>query len=139
MAYGRVIVVLPFLSIIEQNAAIYREVLGSDVVVEHHSAVEHRSRPKQSARGAVSRRIGSKSRRPTKGWEWTRSELADRLATENWDAPIIVTTAVQFLESLLAQAFALSETSQHRPLGRALRRSAVAPAQSSRADSEHVA
>jgi len=76
----RVIVVLPFLSIIEQNARVYRDVLGDDVVVEHHSAVV---RPETDS--------NSEQR--------SQSELA----TENWDAPIIVTTAVQFLESLFAR------------------------------------
>ena len=69
----RVIIVAPFISIIDQNAAIYRKALGDDQVIEHHSNLD----PKKSSR---------------------RHDLA----TENWDAPIIVTTAVQFFESLFA-------------------------------------
>jgi CRISPR-associated endonuclease/helicase Cas3 len=69
----RLIYVIPYTSIIEQTADVFREVFGDDAVVEHHSALE----PKR---------------------ETTRS----RLATENWDAPLVVTTAVQFWESLFA-------------------------------------
>jgi CRISPR-associated endonuclease/helicase Cas3 len=75
---NRVIVVIPYISIIEQNAAIYREVLGDEVVLEHHSNVEARA-----------------------GRE-NESEDPSTLATENWDARIIVTTSVRFLESLFA-------------------------------------
>ena len=86
----RVIVVLPFLAIIEQNARVYREALQSlddaGVLIEHHSAV------------MVSGDDGS---------ERTENESQDRTrakqATENWDAPVIVTTAVQFLESLFSR------------------------------------
>lgn len=82
----RIIVVLPFLAIIEQNARVYREALGAvddpGVLVEHHSAVQ------------------------TRGDGESEIETADRVrakqAAENWDAPVIVTTAVQFLESLFA-------------------------------------
>jgi CRISPR-associated endonuclease/helicase Cas3 len=76
----RVIVVIPYLSIIEQNAAEYRRILGHDVVLENHSGVC--PPPDQS------------------------EEEKDRLelVSENWDAPVIVTTSVQFLESLFAAA-----------------------------------
>jgi CRISPR-associated endonuclease/helicase Cas3 len=86
----RVIVVLPFLAIIEQNARVYREALQSlddkGVLIEHHSAVK------------VSEDDSS---------EPSENESLDKVrakqATENWDAPVIVTTAVQFLESLFAR------------------------------------
>ncbi len=74
----RVIVVIPYLSIIEQNAAEYRCVLGEGVVLENHSSVK----PRDDAS------------------EEERSRL--ELVSENWDAPVIVTTSVQFLESLFA-------------------------------------
>jgi CRISPR-associated endonuclease/helicase Cas3 len=78
----RVFVVIPYLSIIEQNAREYRELFGSDVVLEHHSAVVADDRP-------------------TKGEEYTSLSPCE-VAAENWDAPVVVTTSVQFLETLLA-------------------------------------
>lgn len=77
----RVIVVIPYLSIIEQNASQYRRIFDPEckgIVVEHHSAIE------------VSDDRESRCRSPLE------------LAAENWDAPIIVTTSVQFIESLFA-------------------------------------
>ncbi len=69
----RVIYVIPYLSIIEQTANEFRKVFGEDVVIEHHSHLD-----------------------PDK------EDAASRLAAENWDAPLIVTTNVQFFESLHA-------------------------------------
>ena len=73
--YGkeRVIYVIPYTSIIEQNADVFREAVGRDQVVEHHSNLDDAD-----------------------------STPCSRLAAENWDAPIIVTTSVQFFESLFA-------------------------------------
>lgn len=76
---GRVIVVIPFTSIIEQNAGVYRETLGAENVVEHHSNLDH-----ERQRNRLGENVA------------TRQELA----AENWDAPVIVTTTVQFFESL---------------------------------------
>ncbi|GAB1232782.1 CRISPR-associated helicase Cas3' [Ferrigenium sp. UT4] len=70
---NRVIYVIPYTSIIEQTTNIFREIFSNENVIEHHSNLD-----------------------PDK--EDSRS----RLATENWDAPIIVTTNVQFFESLFA-------------------------------------
>lgn len=67
----RVIYVIPFTSIIEQNAAVFRDVLGEAAVLEHHSNFEAEDEDRRS-----------------------------RLAAENWDAPLVVTTNVQFFESL---------------------------------------
>lgn len=71
----RIIYVIPYTSIIEQTADQFRQIFN-DAVVEHHSNVD------------VS----------DEGHETTKS----RLACENWDAPVIVTTSVQFFESLFA-------------------------------------
>ena len=75
----RVIYVIPYTSIIEQTAAVFRGVFGGENVVEHHS----------NALLEVTEHEDVKQYQQIK-------------ATENWDAPIIVTTAVQFFESLYA-------------------------------------
>jgi len=89
-----VIYVIPFTSIITQNADVLREAfdplakaLGRDIVLEHHSKFD------------PSKETG-----------------ANRLASENWDAPLIVTTNVQFFESLFA-----NRTSSCRKLHRTAR------------------
>jgi CRISPR-associated endonuclease/helicase Cas3 len=88
----RVIVAIPFTSITEQTAGVYRDLFGGQAVLEHHSNVE----------------------RP---WGKTPTELlATRLSAENWDAPVVVTTTVQLLESLFANS-----TSQCRKLHRIAR------------------
>lgn len=92
----RVIVVIPYLSIIEQNAAQYRQILDPynlGIVIEHHSAVNIPEDTDET--------------RPVSPFEKHPSEYA----VENWDAPIIVTTSVQFIETLFA-----SRTSRCRKL-----------------------
>lgn len=88
----RIIYVIPFTSIIEQTASVFREALGlttdSSLLLEHHSAFD----PDRVAPGEES---------DTEG-EGRAGEAKLRRAAENWDAPIIVTTAVQFYESLFA-------------------------------------
>lgn len=85
--HRRVIVVIPYTSIIEQTAAVYRSVFehtfGPHYVLEHHSALAPRERKEDLNHDAEDERL----RRA-------------RLAQENWDAPLIVTTSVQFFESL---------------------------------------
>ncbi|MBI4660118.1 MAG: CRISPR-associated helicase Cas3' [Verrucomicrobia bacterium] len=85
----RVIVVIPYTSIIEQTARVFRELFetefGVDYVLEHHSAVAPRERKEDTGRDAEEERL----RRA-------------RLAAENWASPVIVTTSVQFFESLFA-------------------------------------
>lgn len=82
----RLIFVIPFTSIVEQNAAVFREALGplgDAAVLEHHSAFIERQPPRDDP-------------------EKYQSIQKLHLAMENWDAPIVVTTAVQFFESLFA-------------------------------------
>ncbi len=90
----RIIYVIPLTSIIEQNAEVFRDALksvsdsiGLDVVLEHHSNLD-----------------------PEK------ENAINRLAAENWDAPLIVTTTVQFYDSLFA-----NKTSRCRKLHRLAR------------------
>ncbi|MEC8408464.1 MAG: CRISPR-associated helicase Cas3', partial [Pseudomonadota bacterium] len=79
----RVILVIPFTSIVEQNAQVWRDALGSygeEAVLEHHSAFDQEKMD----------------------FSDPKSKDKLRLAAENWEAPIVVTTAVQFFESLFA-------------------------------------
>ncbi|PCF96736.1 CRISPR-associated helicase/endonuclease Cas3 [Vreelandella nigrificans] len=79
----RVIYVIPFTSIVEQNAAVFRKALsqyGAEAVLEHHSTFD--------------------AEKASKGDKDSLDKL--RRDSENWDAPIVVTTSVQFLESLFA-------------------------------------
>ena len=84
----RVIVVIPYTSIIEQTAQVYRDLFepefGPNYVLENHCAVAPRERKEDSGRDAEEERLRHA-----------------RLAQENWDAPLVVTTSVQFFESLL--------------------------------------
>ncbi len=75
----RVICVVPYTSIIEQTADVFRKILGAENVLEHHSGVVYDT---------------------TDELDCENIKLAK--ATENWDMPVIVTTAVQFFESLFA-------------------------------------
>lgn len=74
----RVIIAIPYTSIIVQTAATLKAIFGEDNVLEHHSSVEYDDE-------------GNK--------ELTRQL---QLATENWDYPIVVTTNVRFFESLFS-------------------------------------
>ncbi len=77
----RVIYVIPFTSIIEQNAAEFRKAfgaLGEAAVLEHHSSFDDARLQGENSKDKL------------------------RLASESWDMPVVVTTAVQFFESLFA-------------------------------------
>ena len=84
----RVIVAIPFISITEQTADVYRRIFEpqpglSPLVLEHHSGVFVSDEDDNAASAGV---------------------LWSRLAAENWDAPIVVTTTVQLFESLFSNA-----------------------------------
>jgi CRISPR-associated helicase Cas3/CRISPR-associated endonuclease Cas3-HD len=85
---SRIIYAIPFTSIIDQTARIFRDVLGEDCVLEHHSAIE-------LDEAAARRKAAAEA-----DWPETRDRL--KLAMEDWAAPIVVTTNVQFFESLFA-------------------------------------
>lgn len=91
--YGlrRVILVVPYTSIIEQNARNIREWLGDDTVLEHHSNYLHPAEKEDSNPD------GTDNDHPD-----ALEAQQFRLATENWEATVIVTTAVQFFESLFS-------------------------------------
>lgn len=86
----RVIYVAPFTSVIEQNADVFRRAVSpfGDAVLEHHSAFRDED--------VFRERAGSGGERGPEAKE------KFKLAMENWDAPIVATTAVQFFESLFA-------------------------------------
>lgn len=75
----RIIYVIPYTSIIEQNADVFRNIFGDENVLEHHSNFQFKE-------------------------DEEAQELSQklRLASENWDVPIVVTTNVQFFESIFA-------------------------------------
>jgi CRISPR-associated endonuclease/helicase Cas3 len=80
-SFKRMIYVIPYTSIIEQNARVFAGIFGEEAVLEHHSLAR---------------------------WQEADEEEPDSLAqqkrhaAENWDAPFIVTTNVQFFESLFS-------------------------------------
>ena len=75
----RIIYVIPYTSIIEQTADVFREIFGAENVLEHHASVNYQESLQRE--GNIDKM---------------------KLAAENWDAPIVVTTNVQFFESLFA-------------------------------------
>lgn len=78
--FRRIIYVIPFTSIIEQNAKVFKDTFEeyADAVIEHHSAFDATKLPNNNAKDTL------------------------KQAMESWDAPVIVTTAVQFFESLFS-------------------------------------
>jgi CRISPR-associated endonuclease/helicase Cas3 len=76
----KVIYVIPYTSIIEQNADVFRKALGDENVLEHHSNYDYKE--------------GSDDE--------DESDYKMKLAAENWDMPLVATTSVQFFESLFS-------------------------------------
>ena len=84
----RVVYAIPYTSIVDQTASVFRSLFGSDpgTILEHHSAIEPRV-------------TGTENAEAEGGDD---SDLWRRLATQNWDAPLVVTTTVQLFESLFS-------------------------------------
>jgi CRISPR-associated endonuclease/helicase Cas3 len=79
----RVIIVLPYINIIDQTAQILKDIFGEELVLEHHSGYNENDTNDCDENCSL-------------------IEKRKRLACENWDYPIIVTTTVQFFESLFS-------------------------------------
>ncbi|MCL4547859.1 MAG: CRISPR-associated helicase Cas3' [Bacteroidetes bacterium] len=80
----RIIIVLPYINIIDQTATILKEIFGEEIILEHHSGIMEGD-DEYSNETFDSTQLSPK-----------------QLACENWQAPIIITTAVQFFESLFS-------------------------------------
>lgn len=85
----RIIYVIPYTSIIDQNAAIFKNCLGVENVLEHHSNFDWDQKNQPAGTEACDDKTHS-----------APNKL--KLASENWDIPVVVTTNVQFFESLFA-------------------------------------
>lgn len=77
----RIIVAIPYTSIVDQTAEVYKRIFGQENVLEHHCAMDIAVNASEDA---------------------TEAERRRQLACENWDASIIVTTTVQLFESLFS-------------------------------------
>ena len=80
--HDRIIYVIPYTSIITQTAMVFREIFGEENILEHHSEVVVEQQGEGDSGDDQMSRL--------------------KFLTENWDAPIILTTNVQFFESLFA-------------------------------------
>lgn len=87
----KIICVIPYTSIIEQNAKRYKDIFGEENVLEHHSNFDFTE---------VKNDTESDWSNNSKKLKYTLEKM--KYASENWDIPIIVTTNVQFFESLFA-------------------------------------
>ncbi len=82
----RIIIVLPYINIIDQTAQILKDIFGEELVLEHHSSY---SEDDEKVKDAFE--------------DCTALQKRKKLACENWDYPIVVTTTVQFFESLFSR------------------------------------
>ncbi len=80
--HDRIIYVIPYTSIITQTAMVFREIFGKENILEHHSEVVVEQQTEDDNSDEQMSRL--------------------KFLTENWDAPIILTTNIQFFESLFA-------------------------------------
>lgn len=81
----RIIIVLPYISIIDQTAQELKKIFGEELVLEHHSSYNEEQKDGED-----------------KNENYTVEQKRKQLACENWDFPVIVTTTVQFFESLFS-------------------------------------
>ncbi|WP_319003395.1 CRISPR-associated endonuclease Cas3'' [Bifidobacterium pseudocatenulatum] len=79
----RVIYVIPYTSIIDQTVGQFEAIFGTDAVLPHYSEAPYQLKNES---------------------DMDETDLRRALAAENWNAPIVVTTAVQFFESLYSNA-----------------------------------
>lgn len=81
----RIIIVLPYISIIDQTARELKRIFGEEWILEHHSSFNE-----------------SNSLNTDKYEDYSAEQKKKQLACENWDYPVVVTTTVQFFESLFS-------------------------------------
>lgn len=81
----RIIIVLPYISIIDQTASELKRIFGEEWILEHHSSFNEEN--------------GSNT---DKNEDYSTEQKRKQLACENWDFPVIITTTVQFFESLFS-------------------------------------
>lgn len=91
----RIIVVIPFLNLIQQTAtelkSVFNHIEDDPIVLEHHSQAQDQEPPK----GTQAEKRDSD--------DYSRERTLRQLAAENWEAPIVVTTSVQFFDSLFSR------------------------------------
>ncbi len=85
----RIIVVIPYLSIIQQTVKVYQDAFGDGWILEHHSQAQDPEIPRKAEQ--------------KDGDDYSVARTLRQLAAENWDAPIVVTTSVQFFDSLFSR------------------------------------
>lgn len=81
----RIIIVLPYISIIDQTARELKRIFGEEWILEHHSSFNEETKSNTD-----------------KHEDYSTDQKRKQLACENWDFPVIVTTTVQFFESLFS-------------------------------------
>lgn len=81
----RIIIVLPYISIIDQTARELKRIFGEEWILEHHSSFNEETMSNTD-----------------KNEDFSTDQKRKQLACENWDFPVIVTTTVQFFESLFS-------------------------------------
>lgn len=99
----QIVVAVPYISITEQTAKVYQEIWeqpegDTSVVLEHHHAASA---------------LRPDANEEDEEGNFDRARIWARLAAENWDAPIVVTTVVELFESLFSRT-----TSRMRKLHR---------------------